>query len=116
MVVIGLALVGAFFLPGVPREYEKMLRDPAYRPLVRIAVPTAVGDSYKGRRIMGSVPQMFGFNDDGTSEEGYDATGKLLSGYEDPNVPPDRRDQSKKVAGEALELGDGGGRQAGRSL
>jgi putative ABC transport system permease protein len=49
--------------------YEKMLRDPAYRPLVRIAVPTAVGDSYKNRRIVGTLPKMFGLNDDGTPVE-----------------------------------------------
>src|SRR5438552_14224237 len=49
--------------------YEKLLRDPAYRPLVRIAVPTAVGDSYKGRRIVGTLPKMFGLNDDGTPVE-----------------------------------------------
>src|SRR5205814_10421125 len=45
--------------------YEKMLRDPNFRPLVRIAVPTAVGDSYKGRRIVGTLPKLFGFDDDG---------------------------------------------------
>src|SRR5437764_12831846 len=46
--------------------YEKLLRDPAYRPLVRIAVPTAVGDSYKNRRIVGTLPKMFRLNGDGT--------------------------------------------------
>ena len=46
--------------------YEKMLRDPNFRALVRIAVPTAVGDSYKGRRIVGTLPKLFGINDDGT--------------------------------------------------
>src|SRR5438552_5903067 len=45
--------------------YEKLLRDPNFRPLVRIAVPTAVGDSYKGRRIVGTLPKLFGFDDDG---------------------------------------------------
>ena len=41
--------------------YEKMLRDPAYRPLVRIAVPTAVGDSYKNRRIVGASDPIGGY-------------------------------------------------------
>jgi putative ABC transport system permease protein len=81
-----------------------MMHTRAYRADIRFAFPVAVGDSYKGRRIMGAVPQMFGFSDDGSPEEGYDATGKLLSGYEDPNIQPDARDPNKKVAGEALEL------------
>src|SRR5437764_10082974 len=46
--------------------YEKMLRDPEYRAYVRIAVPTAVGDSYKNRRIVGTTPKMFGMADDGS--------------------------------------------------
>src|SRR3954470_21640721 len=45
--------------------YEQMLRNPLYRADVRIAVPTAVGDSNKGRRIVGTLPKAFGFDDDG---------------------------------------------------
>lgn len=32
-------------------------------PLVRQAVPYAVGDTYKGLRIVGTTPRLFGFND-----------------------------------------------------
>lgn len=45
--------------------YEQMLRDREFRSDIKIAVPTAVGDSYKGRRIVGTLPKMFGFDDDG---------------------------------------------------
>src|SRR5881394_3363397 len=38
---------------------------PDYRPYVRLAVPFMVGDSYKGRRIVGTSPLMFGVDDDG---------------------------------------------------
>jgi putative ABC transport system permease protein len=43
---------------------------PDYRPYVRIAVPFMVGDSFKGRRIVGTSPAMFGFEDDGKPTEG----------------------------------------------
>jgi putative ABC transport system permease protein len=43
---------------------------PDYRPYVRIAVPFMVGDSYKGRRIVGTSPAMFGVDDDGKPIEG----------------------------------------------
>jgi len=33
-----------------------------YRPLVKIAVPFMVGDSYNGRRIVGTSPEMFGID------------------------------------------------------
>lgn len=46
--------------------YETMQRDPQYRANIRTAVPTAVGDSYMNRRIVGTLPRMFGLNDDGT--------------------------------------------------
>src|SRR3954466_4372612 len=38
---------------------------PDYRSYVRLAVPFMVGDSYNGRRIVGTSPQMFGYADDG---------------------------------------------------
>jgi putative ABC transport system permease protein len=38
---------------------------PDYRPYVRVAVPFMVGDSYMGRRIVGTSPRMFGFDDEG---------------------------------------------------
>jgi len=36
-----------------------------YRGQVRTAVPTAVGDSYKGQRIIGAPPRLFGLDDSG---------------------------------------------------
>jgi len=45
--------------------YEKLLHDPLYRPLVRLAVPTAVGDSYRGRRLVATTPAMFNIGTDG---------------------------------------------------
>jgi len=43
---------------------------PDYRPYVRIAIPFMVGDSFRGRRIIGTSPQMFGFDDKGQPVEG----------------------------------------------
>lgn len=43
---------------------------PDYRPYVRNAFPFMVGDSYQGRRIVGTSPQMFGVDDDGRPVEG----------------------------------------------
>jgi hypothetical protein len=44
-----------------------------YHSLVRQAVPIMIGDSYRGRRIVGTTPQMFGYDDDGNlvSAEGH---------------------------------------------
>lgn len=57
--------------------YEDMARKapplpghPDYRPYVRIAVPFMVGDSYQGRRIVGTSPQMFGVDDQGQPVSG----------------------------------------------
>ena len=36
-----------------------------YGPYVKHAIPFMVGDSYKGRRLVGTSPQMFGVDDDG---------------------------------------------------
>jgi putative ABC transport system permease protein len=38
--------------------YETLSRD---KRQVKVAIPVVVGDSYKGRRIIGTLPQMFGF-------------------------------------------------------
>src|SRR5687767_6458724 len=38
--------------------YEVLSKD---RRMVKVAVPIVVGDSYKGRRIIGTLPQMFGY-------------------------------------------------------
>src|SRR5258706_289079 len=52
--------------------YEDMARKapalpghPDYRPYVRWAVPFMVGDSFQGRRIIGTSPAMFGVDDNG---------------------------------------------------
>src|SRR5438067_5857227 len=65
--------------PGVIpyRLYQDMSRKgpplpghPDYRPYVRQAVPFMVGDSYRGRRIVGTSPQMFGYDDNGQPVSG----------------------------------------------
>jgi putative ABC transport system permease protein len=38
---------------------------PDYRPYVKHAIPFMVGDSFQGRRIVGTSPQMFGYDDHG---------------------------------------------------
>lgn len=45
--------------------YEEFLHSPQYRSAVRIAVPYVVGDSYKGLRIVGTLPKLFGLDDQG---------------------------------------------------
>jgi putative ABC transport system permease protein len=45
--------------------YDRLTHDPQYRRLVRVAVPTAVGDSYRGRRIVATTPAMFNIGTDG---------------------------------------------------
>jgi putative ABC transport system permease protein len=57
--------------------YEDMSRTtpppkghPDFRPYVRRAVPFMVGDSYQGRRIVGTSPQMFGVDDAGNPVTG----------------------------------------------
>ena len=45
--------------------YEELTTSPKYRPLVKVAIPYAVGDSYKGQRIIGTIPQLFGYDDAG---------------------------------------------------
>ena len=45
--------------------YEKLLKERAYRQFVKIAVPYVVGDSYKGQRLVGTLPKLFGMDDDG---------------------------------------------------
>src|SRR4051812_18489613 len=49
--------------------YEALLHDPRSprrpHPQAKIAVPYVVGDTYKGRRIVGTLPKLFGFDDEG---------------------------------------------------
>ena len=49
----------------VARKEKAPAGRPDYRPYIKTAVPFMVGDSYNGRRIVGTSPQMFGFDDDG---------------------------------------------------
>ncbi len=46
--------------------YERMTTDPVFKPDVRFAIPQCVGDSYQGLPIVGTTPQYFGYNPDGT--------------------------------------------------
>jgi len=41
-----------------------------FRAWVRTAIPFMVGDSYNGNRIVGTSPQMFGYDDDGKPVQG----------------------------------------------
>ncbi|HEV2294598.1 MAG TPA: ABC transporter permease [Tepidisphaeraceae bacterium] len=54
--------------PGmVPyRMYETLAGDEYYRRMVRLAVPYAVGDTYKNQRIIGTLPSLFGMAEDGS--------------------------------------------------
>ena len=49
--------------------FEQLSKD---RRQVKIAVPIAVGDTYKGRRIIGTLPQMFGYTLGGNPIEDAD--------------------------------------------
>jgi putative ABC transport system permease protein len=74
-----------------------------YGQYVRHAIPFMVGDSYKGHRLVGTSPQMFGFDDDAKPFAGYDAMGRRLRDYQDPNVPEELRDKDKPVAASTFE-------------
>jgi len=45
--------------------YDRLKADP-FRRDIRLAIPIAVGDSYEKLTIIGTTPQYFGFDDDGT--------------------------------------------------
>jgi putative ABC transport system permease protein len=45
--------------------YERLKQDP-FRRDIRLAIPIASGDSFEGLPIIGTTPQYFGYNDDGT--------------------------------------------------
>src|SRR5262245_3916962 len=47
--------------------YEQLMTDRKYRADIRIAVPTAVGDTYKGQRIVATMPKFFGVDDEGNA-------------------------------------------------
>lgn len=55
--------------------YADMIHDgpplpghPDYRMYLKTAIPFLVGDSFKGRRIVGTSPQMFGYDDAGSQQ------------------------------------------------
>jgi putative ABC transport system permease protein len=51
--------------PGpIPYSFYEGLARPGH-PQVKIAVPYAVGDTYKGHRIVGTLPKLFGVDDEG---------------------------------------------------
>ena len=74
-----------------------------YGQYVRHAIPFMVGDSYKGHRLVGTSPQMFGFDDDAKPFVGYDSMGRRLPEYQDPGLPEELRDKSKPVAASTFE-------------
>jgi putative ABC transport system permease protein len=45
--------------------YESLVRSPMYRPMVKIAVPFAVGDTVRGQRVVATLPTLFGVGMDG---------------------------------------------------
>ena len=94
--------------PGnIPYAVYDELRGRAFRADVRFAFPVVTGDSYQGRRIVGARPQMFGFDDDGSPLDGYDAAGRLLASHESPNSDPQTRDPDRPVAGQWLDIRPG---------
>ncbi|HEX8323408.1 MAG TPA: ABC transporter permease [Tepidisphaeraceae bacterium] len=44
--------------------YEKLTKDRVFRQDARIVIPQCVGDTYKGRPIVGTIPQFFGYDND----------------------------------------------------
>ncbi len=72
-----------------------------------VAVPIAVGDNYEGYRIVGTPPQMFGFDDEGQPLEGYDARGHRLPGYQNPKLDSPQRDPDRPTAAPVLEYRQG---------
>ena len=55
--------------PGnIPYSMYENLPNPRH-PYAKTAVPLVVGDTYKGRRIVGTLPKMFGYTDEGSRVE-----------------------------------------------
>lgn len=67
-----------------------------YLQYVKSAVPIVVGDSVNGRRVVGTTPQMFGVNDDGSP---------IAPGTDNDGNAVDNRFQYRK--GRAYELAEG---------
>ena len=92
---------------SVYEQLSDRRRTNKYAAWVKVAVPFMVGDSFRGRRIVGTSPAMFGFDDDGQPLEGYDEHGRRLPEFEDPSLPDRDRDPAKKVAAPVMEYRKG---------
>ncbi len=91
--------------PGnIPWTFYQTLRtDPRFEPLVKAVVPYVVGDSVEGQRAVGTLPELFGFdNQTGKPLEGYNERGELLPAYQSPLVDPADRDPAKPVAADVI--------------
>jgi putative ABC transport system permease protein len=60
--------------------YESLLTDPQYRRNVKIAIPVAVGDSYKNLRLVATTPRVFGFETDGATRLPDDGVFEYING------------------------------------
>lgn len=49
--------------------YEQLMSERKYRANIRIGIPMAVGDSYKGQRIVATLPKLFGYDEEGNTLE-----------------------------------------------
>lgn len=87
--------------------YERLTGSGELAQYVRLAVPIAMGDNYEGYRIVGTLPAMFGFDDQGQPLEGYDDRGRLMSDYISPRTLLEKRNDGVRVAAPALEYRDG---------
>ncbi len=76
---------------------------PDFRPYVRNAVPFMVGDSYRGRRLIGTSPAMFGFDNDGKPLAGYDELGQPLPDFVDWHLDEDQRPRGVPVRTSTME-------------
>ena len=89
--------------PGnIPYSTYDMLSDNrTYLKNVKIAIPIAVGDSYKNHRIVSTVPKMFGFADDGRTRLSDDETFEYQRGrhYEIADGSCFRADRFEAVIG-----------------
>ncbi len=45
--------------------YDQLMTERKYRADIKIAIPIAVGDSYKGQRIVATLPKLFGYDEQG---------------------------------------------------
>ena len=115
--------------PGnIPYSLYEQLNQPRH-PQVRLAVPFAVGDTYKGQRIVGTQLKLFGIADDGQPMErpfeyrpgrrfeiaegqGGVPPGEVRGGHRLGDHAPHRAEARRQVPGDArhAQAGAGGGR------